>query len=445
MAYLKEAKGPVETVSSEDIPPHHAIALPAPHAHAQPTIGAGEEIAARARSSVPSDLSGLTLATDPENRDNDPMLQSFRVEQPHTQPIHPGSYLHVNKALPVERRLSQLTLECWIRPFQLSGWQGLLTQHDYPEHCGVGLFLSEGKIVFGTGSGGSYEAAAFQQTKSGLVKAHRWHHLIGSWDGKEKRIYLDGKVVAEAAFAGPVRPGKTALHIGAAGQDGKAENFENGDVAMCAIYDRALNEEQVKKRFADHGLIVPENDRLLACWAFAEERGVQVADASELGRDARIINRGTWMIGGPSFNASAINRHDSEYDPTKDEKRGHGLRLASDEIYNARWKVNHRFRVPPDAKSDVYAGRFDFKLKGKPMRYHTSFIVRRPESKPKAPSWSSFPPIPGWLTTRSLSRKSRQRSDQHGHGWIGQQPPRSSQVQFLQRSPQWAAYLQGGT
>ena len=402
VAYLKEAKGPVASVSSEDIPPHHAIDLPGLHAYAQKSIAAGEEIEFRVSSAVPYDLSVVKLGADPENRDKDPVFQSFRVEKPQAQPIHPGSYLHVSKALPSERRLSQLTLECWIRPFQLTGWQGLVTQHDYPENCGIGLFISEGKIVFGTGSGGAYDAAAFQQTKPGLIKAHRWHHVVGSWDGKKKRIYLDGKLVAETAFAGTARPGKTALRLGAYGQEGKAVNFFNGDLAMCAIYDRALNGEQVSKRFADRGLNVPENDRLLACWPFGEERGTQVADASDFGRDARIINRGTWMIGGPSFNASAVKRHDSEYDPTKDEQRGHGLRLASDEIYNARWKVSHRFRIPPDAKSDVYAGRFDFKLKGKPMRYHTSFIVRRPETKPKAPllvlvssnTWLAYNSVP---------------------------------------------------
>ena len=402
VAYLKEAKGPVASVSSEDIPPHHAIDLPGLHAYAQKSIVAGEQIEFRVSSAVPYDLSVVKLGADPENRDKDPVLESFQVEQPQAQPIHPGSYLHVSKALPSERRLSQLTLECWVRPFQLTGWQGLVTQHDYPENCGIGLFISEGKIVFGTGSGGAYDASAFQQTKPGLIKAHRWHHVVGSWDGKKKRIYLDGKLVAETAFAGTARPGKTALRLGAYGQEGKAVNFFNGDLAMCAIYDRALNGEQVSKRFADRGLNVPENDRLLACWPFSEERGTQVADASDFGRDARIINRGTWMIGGPSFNASAINRHDSEYDPTKDEKRGHGLRLASDEIYNARWKVSHRFRIPPDAKSDVYAGRFDFKLKGKPMRYHTSFIVRRPDTKPKAPllvlvssnTWLAYNSVP---------------------------------------------------
>ena len=402
VAYLKEAKGPVSSASKEEIPPHHEINLPGLHAYAQKSIAAGEEIEFRVSSAVPYDFAVVKLGDDPENRDADPVLQSFVEKQPQTQPIHPGSYLQVAKALPVERSLSQLTLECWVRPFQLAGWQGLVTQHDYPEHCGIGLFLSGGKIVFGTGSGGAYDASAFQQTKPGLIKAHRWHHLVGSWDGKKKRIYVDGKLVADTSFSDPVRPGKTALRIGAYGQEGKAVNFYNGDVAMCAIYDRALNEDQIKKRFDDRGLSVPQNDRLLACWPFTEEKGKQVADASDFGRDGRIINRGTWMIGGPSFNASAINRHDSQYNPTTDEKRGHGLRLASDEIYNARWKVSHRFRIPPDAKSGVYAGRFDFKLKGKPMRYHTSFIVRRPESKPKAPllvlvssnTWLAYNSVP---------------------------------------------------
>ena len=385
VAFLKEAKGPSAPVPSDDIPPHDAIDLPGLHAYAQKSIAAGEEIELRVSSAVPYDLSIVQLGPDPENRGKDPVLKTFRTEKPSIQPIHPGSYLHVSKALPVKKRLAQLTLECWIRPFKLTGWQGLLTQHDYPERCGIGLFLSGGTIVFGTGSGGAYDAASFQQTKPGLIKAQRWQHLVGTWDGKKKRIFLDGKLVGEVAFSGTVRPGDTALRIGAYGQEGEAVNFYNGDVAMCAIYDRALSGEQINKRFSDRGLNVPRNDRLLACWPFAEERGTQVADASDFGRDGRIINRGTWMIGGPSFNAAAIDRHDAAYDPTMDAKRGHGLRLAADEIYNARWKVSHRFGIPTDAKPAVYAGRFDFKLNGKPMRYHTSFIVRRPESKPKAP------------------------------------------------------------
>ena len=388
VAYLKQAgTGQADHVSttSSGIPQHHAITLPGLHAYAQKSIAAGEEIEFRVSSSVPYDLSVVQLGADPENREKDSVLKRLRVEQPQSQPIHPGSYVHVAKGLPNERRLSQLTLECWIRPFSLNGWQGLITQHDYPDSCGIGLFLSEGRVAFMTDAGGAHNPASLHQTEPGLIKAQRWHHVVASWDGKKKRIYVDGKLAGEFRFNAAVWPGRTALRIGAYGSSGAASSFYNGDVAMCAVYGRALNEDQIKQRFADRGLTAPKDEHLLGCWSFKEERGTRVADATSHGRDGRIINRGTWMIGGPSFDATKIGRHDQDYDPTKDAKRGHGLRLAADELYNARWNVNHRFRIPTDAKSGAYAGRFDFKLNGKPMRYFVTFIVRRPESRPKAP------------------------------------------------------------
>ncbi|MFT5190240.1 MAG: N,N-dimethylformamidase [Verrucomicrobiales bacterium] len=325
------------------------------------------------------------MGADPENRDQDPVLETFRTEQPKSQPIHPGSYVHVNKGLPADRRLPGLTLECWIRPFNLASWQGLITQHDFPNHAGIGLFINEGRIAFLTGSGGAFDPSSLHETEQGLLKTHAWLHVAATWDGKRKRIFIDGQQAAEFLFADVVRPGKTALRLGAYGSEGMASSFYNGDLAMVTVHDRALSKDQITARLADRGLTIPSGDSVIACWPFTEERGTRVADVAPDRRDGQIINRGTWMIGGPSFDAAAIGRHDVDYDPTKDPKRGHGLRLAADELYNARWDINHRFRVPADAKSGVYAGRFDFEIDGKPMRYHTTFIVRRPESRPKAP------------------------------------------------------------
>ncbi len=385
-----------------DIPAHQPVVLPGLHAYAQKSIAAGEEIEFRVSSSVPYDLSVVRLGPDPENRDEDPTLETFRVEAPRSQPIHPGSYVHVSKGLPAERRLTELTLEAWIRPFHLSGWQGLITQHDYPDRCGFGLFLNQGRVAFITGAGGAFDPGSLHATDPGSITARRWHHVVGSWDGRVKRIYVDGELRTEFPFAGVVRPAQTSLRIGAYGSDGLASNFYGGDIAMCAVHERALGRDQIKKRFADRGLTIPKGDSVLACWPFSEERGTRVADASADRRDGRIINRGTWMIGGPGFDATKVGRHDSSYDPTRDEKRGHGLRLAADELYDARWDVSHRFRVPADAKSGVYAGRFDFQMNGKPMRYFTTFIVRRPESRPKAPllvlvssnTWLAYNSVP---------------------------------------------------
>ena len=374
-----------ESEDTSKIPAHEPVYLPGLHAYAQKSIAAGEDIEFRVSSSVPYELSLVQLGPDPENREDDPVLARVRVEKPQTQPIHPGSYVHVADGLPAQRRLAEIALEGWIRPFSLEGWQGLITQHDFPERNGIGLFLNDGRIAFITGTGEKYNPASVHQSKPGLISAQTWHHIAGSWDGKTKRIYVDGKLAGEFSFAGVVRPGRTALRLGANGNQGKASNFFDGDLAMCVIHGRDLDGEAIQTRFADQGLTAPSDDSVLACWPFSEERGTRVADASSDGRHGQIINRGTWMIGGPSFDASAIDRHNASYDPTKDLKRGHGLRLASDELYNARWVVSHRFRIPADSKSGVYAGRFDFEVDSKPMRYFTTFIVRRPESRTKAP------------------------------------------------------------
>ena len=370
---------------NSSIPPHLPVDLPGLHAYSQKSVSAGDEIGFRVSSKVPYKMSIVRLGKDPENRNNDPVLKTFEVDEPVAQPIHPGSYVHISKGLPHSRRLSQFTVECWIRPFNLNGWQGLVTQHDYPQKSGVGLFLQNGSIEFLTGAGGEFDASSIHQTPAGLIKAQTWHHVVATWDGKIKKIYIDGKVAAEFPFVGVVRPGQAPLRIGAYGSEGLASNFYNGDIAMPVLYGMALNENQVKSRYQDRGLTVPEGNSLLACWPLSEEKGQTVADSVTGIHKGKIINLGTWMIGGPSFDATKIDRHDTKYDPIKDATRGHGLRLASDELYDARWKVNHTFKLPDNIKSGVYAGRFNFNLNGKPMRYHSTFIVKKPAPKPKAP------------------------------------------------------------
>ncbi|MGB6045106.1 MAG: N,N-dimethylformamidase beta subunit family domain-containing protein, partial [Pirellulales bacterium] len=117
----------------------------------------------------------------------------------------------------------------------------------------------------------------------------------------------------------------------------------------------------------------------------AEENGSQIADIGPDKRAGRIINHAAWMIGGPSFKGDTVGRYDESYDPAQDKTRGHGLRFASDDLYDCRWQVTHEFKIPEDAKSDVYVGRYEYAMDGKPYQYNVTFAVRRPASRPKAP------------------------------------------------------------
>ena len=88
------------------------------------------------------------------------------------------------------------------------------------------------------------------------------------------------------------------------------------------------------------------------------------------------------MIGGPGFVAD-VPRF-GNYDPAKDRRRGHGLRLASDDLYDCRWKVTHEYRLPQNARSGIYAGRIRFQFDGEERLYHTVFLVLKPAARPKA-------------------------------------------------------------
>src|SRR6185436_5444181 len=122
---------------------------------------------------------------------------------------------------------------------------------------------------------------------------------------------------------------------------------------------------------------------LAAYWPLDEERGAMVRDAAGGKHPGEIINRGTWMIGGPSFDGAAVTRY-GEYDPDDDPKRGHGLRLAADDLYDCRWEVDHEFAIRADAAPGIYVAEAEFEHKGKSFRYPITFVVRRAASRPAA-------------------------------------------------------------
>ncbi len=395
---------PSEPVS-DPIPPHRPTIVEGVHAYTdRVSVAAGEVICFHVSSTHPYELQVCRLGTDVDSPQRDQVLHSFGPAPAATQPIHPGSYLIAEKALDARMRLTALTLEIWVRRWRTIGRQAIIGQFDEPTHCGFGLFVDEdGSIGYYLGDGGAFVPENLHRSPPGLlhmevnpqglktfpdntpssVLSNRWHHLVVRSDGAVKEIWVDGRKAAGWTFTGAVRPGEAALRIGSAGREGFSADFLDADIAMPAIYARALSDGEIARRFADRGSTRPTGPDLLSCWPLDEERGERAADASPHRRHARIINRGTWMIGGPSFEAD-VPRF-GMYDPAKDARRGHGLRLASDDLYDCRWKASHEFRLPEEARSGIYAGRIRFRLDGEDRLYHSVFIVKKAASRPKAP------------------------------------------------------------
>lgn len=377
-----EAKGGTAP-EPDSIPPHRPLELPGLHAYAEKSVASGETIHFRVSSGVPYQLSVCRLGLEVDRFEGDEVIHTFPASAPGTQAIHPGSYIYVENGLPPDQRLSAMTLECWVRPWSWDADQGLMTTFDPAGDCGFALFLGRGGWVkFYLGDGGGFQGNWLRPDKQ--LKIRQWHHLALVWDGLRINFYGDGEYYGSWGYSGVVKAGRTPLRLGAAGSEGRASDFFDGDMAMPVIYDRALTDVEVKARYESRGLRLPLAGGVMACWPFEEERGDRVKDASGHGRNGRIINRASWMIGGPSFDSSGIPRYGS-YDPEKDAIRGHGLRFASDDLYDCRWRVTHEYRLPKDAKSGIYVGRIRFESEEKPHTYHVTIIVKKAADRAKSP------------------------------------------------------------
>jgi hypothetical protein len=376
-------ESPAAAAAPPGLPPHLPVPVHGVHAYpAEHSVAAGDTLALHVSSSVPYRLTICRLGTAVDDPDGDEVLLRLPEQEARPLPIHLGSYVHVGNKL--IGPLSALTLECWVRPWRLRAPGGVITQFDHPSTCGVGLFIRPDRsAAFYVGDGGAYRAAFDHAGPAGRVRSDSWHHLVGTWDGQTKTLWVDGRPVGSWPFAGPARPGDAPLRLAAAGRDGRADQFLDADLAMPAVYGRALTAEQIRERFRARGHGAADGPGVLACWPLEEERGDRVADRSGHGRDGRIINLATWMVGGPAFDAD-VPRY-GDYDPAKDPRRGHGLRFAADDLYDCRWPVRHEWRVPPDARPGLYGARFQFDWDGKPRVAHVTFIVRRPATRPKAP------------------------------------------------------------
>lgn len=387
------------------IPPHRKLELPGLHAYPSPqSVAAGGTIRFHVSSTAPYQVSIYRLGPIVDDPASNELIHTFEPSGPTPQPIHPGSYVYIEKRL--RRPLRALTLECWVRAWDLTRLQGLISQEDKADARGFALGLGkDGYVGFFVGDGVAPDEAVVHRTGPEVLAQKKWHHVVARWDGKLKEVWVDGKLAGQWPFVGQCVPGPHALRLGAMSEHGVSRSFLDGDLAMPVIYGRALSAGEIAQRFQEQGAALPPRKAVLACWPLREERGERVADASGQGRHGRIINHATWMIGGPAFDGSKVPRF-GPYDPAMDQSRGHGLRLASDDLYDCRWRATHEWRVPVATRPGLYIASLRYELDGAVHDYPVTFIVRKARSRPRAPlvvlcasnTWQAYNSAPFSLT-----------------------------------------------
>ena len=319
------AAGPERAGPAGAIPPHRPMEVEGIHAYTDKvSVAAGDVIRFHVSSSYPYELLVCRLGPDVDGPDHDEVLHSFGRSAAATQPIHPGSYVAVEKALDPKGTYPGLTVEAWVRRWRTMGRQAIVGQFDESEACGFGLFVNEdGSLGFYVGDGGRYDEKNlfttppnqlhmvidpeglkhFPDNTPSSVLANEWHHVVARYDGRAKQVWVDGRKVAEGESAVAFRPGDAALRIGGAGRKGVTADLLDADLAMPAIYGRALEPAEIAARFAATGLEVPADPALLACWPLNEEKGDRIADS-----DAEWEDRADHQSGDVDDRGAGISR-----------------------------------------------------------------------------------------------------------------------------------------
>jgi hypothetical protein len=410
------AEGPAVS-AAESIPPHRSLPVTGVHLYTdRPSYMAGETLSAYVSATLPCQIEVVRLGEAIDDPARDEVLHTLPIERPVMQPVHPGSYVHIEQGLSAEP-VPTLSLECWVRLWNVHEPQAIMSQLNDASGFGL-LVFQDGTLGLFTGECPD-PVDTPHRTQATLTRPGNptfspyvtppatWHHVAAVVGGGRKTIWLDGRRVSDWPWTQPVVPGSCPLRIGALGREGKAASLLDADIAMPALYRRALTELEIRTRHAERGLVPPERDPdLLGCWPLMEERGAELADISGAGRRGRIINHATWMIGGPSF-LPVIARYRRDYEPARDATRGHGLRLASDDLYDCRWQPTFTFTLPQEARSGLYAVRGRFSQNGGDMMTHAAFVVRRAADAEPAPiallfatntwkAYSAAPFCPAW-------------------------------------------------
>ena len=127
-----------------------------------------------------------------------------------------------------------ISVECWVRPDVLPESEVII--------AGKGSH-SYGLTYYRDGQCWWYCRGGDKAINTALAPG-AWQHVVGTYDGKSSRLYVDGKVYAERVLSGPILPGESFL-IG--------RGFQ-GAVAAVRVHNRALSPQEIAERRAAAGI-----------------------------------------------------------------------------------------------------------------------------------------------------------------------------------------------
>jgi len=112
------------------------------------------------------------------------------------------------------------------------------------------------RFFVGNSSGGLQPAASFNLSGISGFSIQDWHHYVGTYDGTNIRLYVDGVLRDTESGSGTIAANALNTFIGR--DSNSSGRLFDGLIDEVALYDQALSGAQILAHFEARNFIIPE-------------------------------------------------------------------------------------------------------------------------------------------------------------------------------------------
>ena len=197
-------------------------------------------------------------------------------------------YLSVPNSASLQAVGDHFSIEAWVRPESLPSGdpyydKGIVVREGYVR----GFALATKGAAFGMWIGGANDTGL--AAVSSPITTDRWYHVVGTYDGSDARIYVDGEL--EGTQAAPLIHYDTPLMIGTSQIN---ERFFDGQIDEVTIYNRALTAQEILTLFGGCTTSAPAD--MVLYWPFDDGTGPTL-DELMGSYDGALTNGPLWAAG----------------------------------------------------------------------------------------------------------------------------------------------------
>jgi len=140
---------------------------------------------------------------------------------------------------------SVISIEVWVRPYSLSNSKSQDRVVSKTSDYEITLSTGDTGCNFGTSDDVQWRATISGSNRricGGSLTLGNWHHIVGTYDGSQFSLYVDGELVASTSRSGPIATNNSAVTMG---NRGTLDRPFDGDLDEVRIWNRALTAQEI--------------------------------------------------------------------------------------------------------------------------------------------------------------------------------------------------------